>query len=74
MQRGMPHSDEMRVVERWKRTAYGTLEVELTITDPKVYTAPWVTTSKETLRPGAELSEYYCVPSDSEQYNRELTR
>ena len=73
-QRGMPHSDEMRLVERWKRVDYGTLEVELTIIDPKVYTKPWVTKGKTELRPGAELSEYYCVPSDSEQYNRELTR
>ncbi len=73
MQKGMPNSDEMKVVERWKRTSYGTLDVELTIIDPKVYTAPWVTKGAETLRPGTELSEYWCVPSDSEQYNRELT-
>jgi len=73
MQRGMPHSDEMKVVERWHRTSYDNLEVELTVVDPKVYTAPWVTKGKETLRPGTELSEYWCVPSDSEQYNKELT-
>jgi hypothetical protein len=73
-QRGMPHSDEMRIVERWKRPNYGTLQVELTITDPKVYTKPWITNGKVDLSPGAELSEYYCVPSDSEQYNKELTR
>jgi len=72
MQRGMPHSDEMKVVERWHRTSYENIEVELSIIDPKVYTAPWVTKGKETLRPGAELSEYLCVPSDSEQYNREV--
>jgi hypothetical protein len=73
MQRGMPHSDEMRLVERYKRTAYDKLEVELTIIDPKVYLKPWVTLAKNDLRPGTELSEYYCVPTDSEQYNRELT-
>jgi hypothetical protein len=74
MQKGMPHSDEMRLVERFKRASYGNLEVELTIIDPKVYTTPWVSKGVETLRPGAELSEYWCVPSDSEQYNRELVR
>jgi hypothetical protein len=73
LQRGIPHSDQMRIVERWKRTSYETLEVELTIIDPKVFTAPWTTRGKNQLRPGAEMSEYYCVPSDSEQYNRELT-
>ena len=73
MARGMPHSDEMRVVERWKRTSFETLEAELTIVDPRVYTTPWTTRGKNVLRPGAEMWEYYCVPSDSEQYNRELT-
>jgi hypothetical protein len=73
MQRGMPHSDQMKLVERYKRTAYDTMELELTIIDPKVYTTPWVIHSKQELRPGTEISEYYCVPSDSEQYNRELT-
>ena len=74
MARGMPHSDEMRLVERWKRTSYGTLEVELTIIDPKVYTTPWTTKGTVDLRPGAELSEYWCVPTDSEEYNRDLVR
>ncbi len=72
--RGMPHSDEMKIVERWTRVNYGTLALEMTITDPKVYTKPWVSKGTTDLRPGTELSEYYCVPSDSEQYNKELTR
>jgi hypothetical protein len=74
MAKGMPHSDEMRLVERWKRTNYGTLDVELTIIDPKVYVTPWITKSTVDLRPGAELSEYWCVPTDSEEYNRDLVR
>ena len=73
-QRGIPHSDEMTVTERWTRPNYGTLQVEMTINDPKVFTKPWVTKGTTDLRPGTELSEYYCVPSDSEQYNTELTR
>jgi len=72
-QRGFPHSDKMRLVERWKRAAYGTLEVEVTITDPKVFTAPWVTKAKVDLSAGTELWENLCVPSDYEFYNTELT-
>jgi len=73
-QRGIPHSDEMTVTERWTRPNYGTLNDEMTINDPKVFTKPWVSKGTTDLRPGTELSEYYCVPSDSEQYNQELTR
>jgi len=62
---GFPHSDEMRVEERYRRLNYGLLEVTLTITDPKVYTTPWTTTGTITLVPNTEIGENFCVPSDS---------
>ena len=70
---GWPHSDEMRVVERYSRTDYGTLEGEMTITDPGIYTEPWVTpTATFKLNPGTELYENFCAPSDYEQFNERV--
>jgi hypothetical protein len=67
---GWTHSDEMKIVERWHRLNYGTLEVQVTLTDPKTYTQPWVTQpAKIVLVPGTELSEYYCAPSDFGAFN-----
>jgi hypothetical protein len=67
---GWIHSDEMKVVERWHRLNYGTLEVQVTVTDPKTYTQPWVTAAaKIPLSPGTELSEYFCAPSDFGSFN-----
>jgi hypothetical protein len=67
---GWTHSDEMRVIERYRRVDYGTLESQLTVIDPKTYKEPWVTEKAITkLVPGAELGEYYCVPSDYSQEN-----
>ena len=43
-----PHSDQLRIVERYHRTNKNTLEIEATVTDPKVLTAPW-TVPKQTL-------------------------
>ncbi len=70
---GWPHSDEMRVVERWRRLNYGTIEVQITIIDPPTYTKPW------TLRPltvsmsaGTEIWEYFCVPSDFNTFNNDI--
>ena len=40
---GFPHSDQLRIVERYRRTSYTTLDAELTIIDPVVYTKPWTT-------------------------------
>ena len=72
-QRCFPRSDQMRLVERWRRTAYGTLEVEMTIIDPVIFTKPWVSRGKVDLFPGTELWENLCIPSDYEFHNTELT-
>src|SRR5437879_2428218 len=61
---GWTHSDEMRVVERYRRVDFGTLESQVTVIDPKTYKEPWVTPKAVTkLVPGAELGEEFCVPS-----------
>lgn len=70
---GWPHSDEMKITERWTRTSYATLEAQVTVNDPKVYTRPWVTdVVKHTLLPDTEIWEYFCVPSDNEAFNKTL--
>ena len=65
---GHQHSDVMRVTERYRRASYDTLEVTLTIDDPKTYTRPWVTKANVKLSPGTEMGEYFCVPSDEAAY------
>ncbi len=56
-----PHSDAMRVVERYKRTGPKTLEIEVSVDDPKAFTKPITTTSKFEIQPDYEMQEYYCV-------------
>ncbi len=43
-----PHSDQLRIVERYHRVDKNTLEIEATVYDPKMLTAPW-TVPKQTL-------------------------
>jgi len=43
-----PHSDQLRIVERYRRADRNTLEIDATVYDPKVLTAPW-TVPKQTL-------------------------
>ena len=70
---GWPHSDEMKVVERYRRVKYDTLEAQLTVIDPKTYTEPWVTPKATiTLVPGTELWEDFCVPSDYSTFNNDV--
>jgi hypothetical protein len=43
-----PHSDQLHIVERYRRVDKNTLEIEATVFDPKVLTGPW-TVPKQTL-------------------------
>jgi hypothetical protein len=47
--RASPHSEQLRLVERYRRVNKNTLEIEATVYDPKVLTAPW-TVPKQTLQ------------------------
>jgi hypothetical protein len=57
---GLPHTEQLHIVERLTRPNFDTLNYEVTIDDPGAYTAPW--TSGYTLgwQKGLELFEYSC--------------
>jgi hypothetical protein len=38
---GHPHSDQLRIVERFRRRDFGHLDVEMTFDDPKMYSRPF---------------------------------
>ena len=71
---GDPHSGEMRLQERYHRVDHDTLELTLTLTDPKTYTKPWVSETKTfKLQPKtAEIQEIFCVPSQEEAFNKRI--
>ncbi len=57
---GVPHTEQLHLVERISRPDYNTLRYEVTIDDPWAYTRPW--TSSWTLEwiPDQELARYFC--------------
>jgi hypothetical protein len=59
------HSDALHIVERYRRVDAKTLEVEATLEDPKVLTAPWVV-PKQTLvlAPFDQIMELACSAGD----------
>ena len=57
---GHPHSDQMRVTERFRRADFGHMFVEITIDDPKAYSRPWTVTEEFRLAADDELLEYVC--------------
>ncbi len=57
---GHPHSESLKVIERYRRPDYGHLLLEITIEDEKAYTHPWTVTQELRLDPTGDLIEYVC--------------
>src|SRR5258707_794117 len=64
---GYPHSVDAHVVERFHRSSKNDLSLSITMTDPKIYTAPfsmgevyfrWV--------PNQQLDDFTCIPSEQQ--------
>ena len=70
---GDPHSDELKVEERYHRVDRDRLELTVTIDDPKFYTKTWVARDKLPFRRMADDTDLMeMIPSASEaaQYRR----
>jgi hypothetical protein len=57
---GLPHSEDLRITERYRRPDFGHLVIEFTFTDPKYYERPWTATISFDLMPDTELMEHLC--------------
>jgi hypothetical protein len=61
---GHPHSDAMRVVERFHRRDFGHIDVQITVDDPRTYTKPFTIKLTQHLLPDTDLIEYFCMENE----------
>ena len=70
---GYPHSEQMRITERYHRVDHDTIRYDLTITDPMAYTKPIETPHRTMkLRPGVEIPESLCVWSEENEFTKRI--
>lgn len=68
---GNPHSEDMHLQERYHRLDRDTLEIVLTIDDPKTYTKSWASGKLVFhLQPNDKIHEDFCVPSEEQSFNQ----
>ena len=70
---GRPHGFDLHVEERYHRVNYGTMELTVTITDPEMYTKPWVAVNKMPFRllpDNFDVTEMMCSPTQISKYNQ----
>ena len=63
-EQGTPISSAGKLIERFRRINYGTLEIQITVDDPKTFTKPWSFTLNQRLMPDTELIEFVCLENN----------
>jgi hypothetical protein len=61
---GSPMSDAAKLTERIRRPNYGTLELEITVDDPKVYTRAWTVKMTQNIELDTELIDEICLENE----------
>ena len=57
---GHPHTEALRITERFRRRDFGHMDLEMTIDDPKTFTRPFSLKIDKTLVPDTDLLESIC--------------
>lgn len=61
---GTPHTEQLRVTERIRRTSFGHLEITETIDDPGVFKRPFTIAMGAQYVPDTELLEFVCAENE----------
>jgi hypothetical protein len=73
---GHPHTENLRVLERYRRPTFDTLELQMTFTDPEIYPQAWVSPMMMHVlnveKSEDEKLETFCVPSEEQDFNRNI--
>ena len=74
---GTPFSDEAKITERWRKVDANTVQMTITVDDPRTYAKPW-TSDPRTLRlqpkgsPNGEILEVIFAPVDEKEFNERV--
>ncbi len=63
---GSPLTSAAKVTEKLRRPNFGNLEIEITVDDPKAYTAPWTVKLHQPLVVDTDLLDYICLENEKD--------
>ena len=67
LQSGYPHTENMRITERYHRGDFGHLTVDATFSDPGAYEKPWTVKTEMRYLPDTDLLEYVCAENEKDR-------
>jgi len=63
---GSPMTESAKVTERFRRPDFGSMEIQVTVDDPKAYTESWTVAIRHRLMPDTELIEFVCQENEKD--------
>ncbi len=64
---GSPLTSAAKVIERFHRRSFGSMEIEVTVDDPKAYTRPFTVLVKQDLAPDTDLLDAPCTDNEKDR-------
>lgn len=64
---GHPISESLRIEERFHRRDFGHMDLQIIVTDPKMYTKPIAIKVTELLMPDGDIFEYFCDENEKDR-------
>ena len=64
---GLPHTESLRLTERFSRPDFNTLRYEVLVNDPGTYTRPWSSAWTLSWVAGQEIQEYFCQDDSKDE-------
>ena len=69
---GSPYTDALKMTERFRRPNFGTMQIDVTIDDPKAYTKPFTVRVNHRIMLDTEMIEFIC--NENEQSSKHLAK
>jgi hypothetical protein len=63
---GSPLTQSAKMIERFRRPDFGSMEIEVTVDDPKAYTKPWTVRISHRIMLDTELIEFVCQENEKD--------
>jgi len=63
---GHPHSEALRITERFHRRDFGHMDLEITVDDQKTYSMPVTVKVNLRLIPDSDVIESFCTEGESD--------
>jgi hypothetical protein len=66
---GFPHTEALRLTEKFSRPDFNTLRYEVTVNDPGTYTRPWSSAWTLSWVADQEIQEYFCQDDEKDEHH-----